>query len=68
MKNLNLWIVLLATTGAIAQDGKKEQGPKVSDSAPNFKAKVYEKDEWIELKDVIKKSGKPIVLIFGSYT
>jgi hypothetical protein len=67
------WVIVgLLTLPLVAQDKPKRQGddrgPKVGDEAPNFKAKVIGKDEHVELKKLVEKEKKPVVLIFGSYT
>ena len=67
---------LAFSTAAYAQRGGRggaDNAPKVGDDAPDFKAKKIggkkkEKEEFVELKKLIKKEKKPVVLIFGSIT
>ena len=76
MRNLLpiLALILALSSAAHAQnrrrgfDRGKDNAPKVGDDAPNFKAKKVGKDGSVELEGVVKKAGKPTVLIFGSYT
>ena len=67
MKSITTALILcICSSPAWAQ--RRDRGPKVGDKAPNFKAKVIGADEHVELKDLVKKGKKPVVLIFGSYT
>lgn len=51
-----------------AQDRPRGTGPEVGKEAPNFTAKMLGQEGKVELKAVVDKEKKPIVLIFGSYT
>lgn len=70
MKTSATLFVLLCSSAAFAQGGGRfgSGGPKVGDEAPNFTAKVLGEKTEVELKKVLEKEQKPIVLIFGSYT
>jgi hypothetical protein len=72
MKRTLVCLALLLSFPLMAEaQGRRRRGdggPKVGDAAPNFAAKRLKQKEIIEIKDLIKKSDKPIVLIFGSYT
>ncbi len=59
--------LLLAPSIAAAQNRMPPDKLKVGDEAPNFKAKVLGEKSEVELKEALKQ-GKPIVLIFGSYS
>lgn len=53
---------------ADAQDGRRrgrESGPKVGKPAPAFTLKTIDGKDEISLKDL---RGKPVALVFGSYT
>ena len=41
---------------------------KIGDTAPNLKAKALGQKAEVELRQVVEKEKKPVVLIFGSYT
>lgn len=49
---------------------RKDPAPKVGDAAPDFKAWKLGggKDEAVELRAVVEKEEKPVVLLFGSFT
>jgi hypothetical protein len=66
MKTAMLALFLALPAAAWAQ--RREGALKVGDDAPNFKAKVIGEKTEVELKKVIEKEKKPVVLIFGSYT
>jgi cytochrome oxidase Cu insertion factor (SCO1/SenC/PrrC family) len=62
-------IVVLASLILFAQQGKDRpqqgQGPDVGKEAPAWKLKTQDGKADVELA---KLKGKPVVLIFGSYT
>ena len=43
-------------------------GPDVGSEAPNFIASAQGGKEKVELKKVVEKEKKPVVLVFGSKT
>jgi hypothetical protein len=52
--------------GVLAGDlGSLREGPDVGGRAPDFRLKTYEGDREISLSDL---RGKPVVLVFGSFT
>ena len=61
-------LVLATTVQAQGRNRGEDKSPKVGDDAPNFTAKVVGKKDTVELKKLIKKEKKPVVLIFGSST
>lgn len=60
--------MLAAALLLAVQPRPKGAGPDVGKEAPNFTAKVLGGDGKVELKAVVEKEKKPVVLIFGSYT
>ena len=59
----------LISASAYAQNRRRpDTGPKVGTMAPDFTCKVLAKDETVTLQERVKTAGKPIVLLFGSYT
>ena len=47
------------------QMGSLEDGPLLNDPAPDFTLKVQDGDKKVTLSEL---KGKPVVLIFGSFT
>ena len=67
---LSTMVLAVALASAAHAQGRRgrDNAPKAGDAAPNFKAKMIGKREFVELKRAVEKSKKPVVLIFGSYT
>ena len=42
--------------------------PKAGARAPDFRAKVMGEDAHVSLQEKVAEAGKPVVLLFGSYT
>ncbi len=60
--------MFLSATAYAQGGGRFGSGPKVGDEAPNFTAKVLGEKTEVELKKILEKEQRPVVLIFGSYT
>ncbi len=64
MKTMAALLALLLPAAQQRRDGDV----KVGDPAPALKARSLADKSEVELKQVLEKEKKPVVLIFGSYT